>query len=267
MAVARRELGLTGFDLPVVGVAASQPFNVIGKESQTDRVRLVRSAIERGIDLFATSPAYGEAERILAAGVAGSRHRATVMSTIRNPDIPAAYREIDMSLHLFDGRIDLFMVNWLAASDEMLTSLARMRAVGEAAAVGVECQALESFCHIAPRILAEGIDLVSIPATLLLMNEASELLSGIADRQCGIVAYVPDGLSAACGASLDDLKVNAGKHGLQSVADVILKMALSHTSISSVAVPVRRPRELDRLEDIASSPVFNASEMAALRTH
>lgn len=267
MAVARRELGLTGFDLPVVGIAASQPFNVIGKESQTDRARLVRSAFERGIDLFATSPAYGEAERILAAGLAGIRHRAIVMSTIRNPDIPAAYREIDMSLHLFDGRIDLFMVNWLAASDELMTSLARMRAVGEAAAFGVECQALASLRDIAPRILAEGVDLISIPATLLFMNEAIELLAEIAGRQCGIVAYVPDGLSSARGASLDDLKINAGKHGLQSVAEVLLKLALSHTSISSVAVPVRRPRELDRLEDIAASPEFNASEMAALRTH
>ena len=265
MAVERRGLGLTGIELPVAGASASHPFNVIGKESQTDRARLVRRAIERGIDFFTTSPAYGEAERILAAGLTGYRHRATVMTTIRNPDITVAYRQIDMSLHLFDGRVDLFVAEWRAASDDLLTSLARMRGAGEAVAIGIECQTVESLREVSKRVLAEGLDLISLPATLLLHSETSDLIADVAVRQCGVVCYVPDGLDAARGAQLDELKVDAGGHQLTSVADVLIKLAVSDRRITSVSAPVRRVRDLDRIEAIAVSTAFNPSEIAALR--
>lgn len=267
MPIERRSLGLTGIDLPVIGAAASQPFNVFGKESQTDRARLVRRAIDRGIDFFTTSPAFGEAERILAAGLAGYRHRATVMVTIRDPNIATAYRQIDMSLHLFDGRVDLYLVEMRAASDDLLTSLARMRAAGEAVAIGIECQTLGSLREVAPRVLGEGIDTISLPATLLLHSETSDLIAAVVDRQCGVVCCVPDGLEAARGTQLDELKIDAGDHGLSSVADVLVKLAVSDPRIASVSVPVRRLRDLDRIEEIATSPALNASEIAALRAY
>ncbi len=266
MAIDRRALGQTGIDLPSFGIRASKPFDVFGKEAQTSRAHLVRTAIDREIDFFASSPGFGEGERILAAGLIGYRLRATVMSTIRNPELAAAYKEIDVSLHLFDQHIDLLLADWAAASEELLTSFARMRAMGDVEAFGVACQTIDELREASNRIVVDGLDLISIPATLLLSATANRLVSSVVRRECGLIAYIPDGLEAVRGAALDNMKVNPKRHGLESVADVLAKLALSDNRITSVAIPVRRVRDLDRLEAIASARSFNATEMEALRT-
>ena len=266
MAIVRHDLGLTGIELPSFGIRASKPFDVFGKESQTARARLVRTAIDRDIDFFATSPGYGEGERILAAGLIGYRHRATVMSTIRNPELAAAYREIDISLHLFDRHIDILLADRAAASDELLTSFARMRAMGDVTAFGIACQTVDDLREVSTRIVVDGIDLVSIPATILLSNAANQAIMSIVRRRCALIAYVPDGLESIGGESLDNMKVNPKRHGLKSVGDVLAKLALSDQRIASVAIPARRIRDLDRFETIASAPAFTSSEMEALRT-
>ncbi|MEZ4521121.1 MAG: hypothetical protein R3A46_05700 [Thermomicrobiales bacterium] len=266
MDVERRTLGFTGISLPPLGLSASQPFNVIGKESQSSRASLVRAAIDRGIDLFSTSPDFGEAERILAAGLIGYRHRALVMSTIRTEDITVSYRQIDMSLHLFDGRVDLIVAGSQALSDELLTSVSRMRSSGEASAIGIECQSLEALRSIAPIVTAEGIDLLSISSALLLNPETPQLLTKTLPPQCGVVAYVPDGMEGVASPGLDDLKLNVAGHGLRTLGDVLLKLATSDPRIMSVTIPARRIRDLDRFEDIVYSPPLSESEMAALRT-
>lgn len=223
-------------------------------------------ALEGGIDFFASSPDHGEAERILAAGMVGYRHRATVMSTIRNPDIAAAYREIDVSLHYFDGRIDILLADWHVASDELLTSLARTRSMGDALAIGVACQSIDELRAATSRIVVEGFDLICVPATLLIAAAAGPILDEIRLRDCGLLAYIPDGLEAVRGTSLDEMKVNLATHHLESAADVLLKLALSDGRFASVLSPARRTRDLDRLIALAIDPPFSPSEMSALRT-
>lgn len=266
MSFGRRALGMTGIELPVAGIRASKPFDVFGKEAQASRSRLVRTAMDRQIDFFATSPDHGEASHILAAGLIGIRHRATVMTTISNPDTPAAYREIDVALHLFDGRIDILLAEWQAASDALLASLARMRAMGDAIAFGVTCRSISDLRKAAATIIVEGFDVISIPATLLVSSEVHQLLSTINSQQCSILSFIPDGLDEVRGENLDMVKINLARHRLESLQDVLAKFALSDDRISSVLYPARRIRDLDRIERLAASRHFTAAEMDALRT-
>ncbi len=266
MTATRRRLGLTDVELPRYGLRASEPFDVIGKESQASRSHLVRSAISRDIDFLASSPANGEAERILAAGMIGYRHRVTVMSTLCNPDIAATYREVDVSLHYFDSRIDILVADWTIVTDDLLTSLARTRLMGDAVAIGVACQSLSALREAIGRIVIEGFDVISFPATLLSAAATSALLDEVLARNCGLIAYIPDGLENIRGESLDDMKVNLRAHQLESAADVLFKLALSDDRITSVVRPVRRMRDLDHLELLATTPPFSAAEIDALRT-
>ena len=266
MELDRRELGETGIELPRFGVRASKPFDVIGKESQSSRVHLVKTALARDIDLFATSPAHGEAARILAASLIEARYRARVLVTIQESDVAVAYRELDVMLHLFDRRIDILVADWDAASDELLTSLARMRLVGEATATGVSCRTIDSLRDAATRVIVEGFDVVALPATLLLVAAAQGLLGDITSRGCGVIVYIPDGLDAVRGEALENLKINPKSHRLESVRDVLFKLALSDDHVASVVAPVRRMRDLDHLELVAALPPLTRAEMDALHT-
>lgn len=266
MELERRPLGLTGIELPAFGLRAGRSFDVIGKEAQASRSHLLRTALERDIEFFTTSPEHGDAQRILAAGLIGYRHRAIVMQTITNPGTAAAYREIDVALHLFDGRIEVLTATWEAATDDLLTSLVRMRSMGDAVAIGVVCQSVDDFAEASQQIVVEGFDLLAIPATLLISDDVNALLSKINTDQCGLIAFVPDGLDTVRGESLDVMKVNLAGHGLDSLQDVLAKLALSDRRLTSVAIPARRVRDLDRLARIASDPPFTTSEMDALRT-
>jgi aryl-alcohol dehydrogenase-like predicted oxidoreductase len=86
-----RPLGRTGLTVSALslgtvalgvdyGIAAPGEF---GRPAEEDAVRLVRAAIDRGVTLFDTAPAYGDSERIL--GRAASGHPDVVIATKVNP--------------------------------------------------------------------------------------------------------------------------------------------------------------------------------------
>ncbi len=62
------------------GIAAPGDF---GRPAEEDAVRLVRAAIDRGVTLFDTAPAYGDSERILGRAIGG--HPDVIIATKVNP--------------------------------------------------------------------------------------------------------------------------------------------------------------------------------------
>jgi aryl-alcohol dehydrogenase-like predicted oxidoreductase len=94
-----RQLGRTGLTVSALslgtvalgvdyGIAAPGEF---GRPAEEDAIRLVRAAIERGVTLVDTAPAYGDSERIVGRAV--GRDAAVIIATKVNP---AAFGDADV---------------------------------------------------------------------------------------------------------------------------------------------------------------------------
>jgi aryl-alcohol dehydrogenase-like predicted oxidoreductase len=95
-----RPLGRTGLTVSALslgtvalgidyGIAAPGEF---GRPDEAEAIRLVASAIDRGVTLIDTAPAYGDSERIVGRAIAG--RSAVVVATKVNP---AAFGDADLS--------------------------------------------------------------------------------------------------------------------------------------------------------------------------
>jgi aryl-alcohol dehydrogenase-like predicted oxidoreductase len=86
-----RPLGRTGLTVSAVSlgtVALGVDYGIgapgeFGRPGEDDAVRLVQSAIDRGVTLVDTAPAYGDSERIVGRAVGG--HPAVIVATKVNP--------------------------------------------------------------------------------------------------------------------------------------------------------------------------------------
>jgi aryl-alcohol dehydrogenase-like predicted oxidoreductase len=264
--VERRSLGRSGLRLPVIGMLAGKAFDVRGKEAQDARTSLVRKAIESDIDFFATAPDYGEAERILAASLVGSRRRATVLTMISSADCATAQRDIDRSLHYFDGWIDLYLLDWRVASRRKLDTLVRMRAAREARVIGAFCRTLGQ-AELALAAVEDGsLDVLAVSAPLLALPEIDWAIERARGSGAGVLTFLPDVRAEA--STLDGIPVKpelAARFNVSSWRDVLLKLALGDTRITSAIVPIARATELRTTLEVARPPWFGPSERALIR--
>ena len=66
-----RTLGRTGIRVSEISLGTSQTFRVAAKEDETLCFRIVREALEKGINFFDTAPSYWDSERVLGRALEG----------------------------------------------------------------------------------------------------------------------------------------------------------------------------------------------------
>ncbi len=250
-----------------LGIGAGTTFDVFGKEAQASRASLVRRALDRDIDLFATAPSRGEGERVLAAALVDVRHRAFVMVRYDDPDEAAVHRQIDRSLHLFDGWIDILAIDSKLLSATMILGMQRMRDTEEALAIGVACSTSTELQRSVKIALDQDLDVISIPAALLFDGDCDAPLDQLARAGCDIIFRVPDGLEnqAATGAP-GSRALNLARYRINCYRDLLLKVATSDPRARAVTVPIRRASELDTIIGVTSSPCLSRTELLAIRS-
>src|SRR5689334_19415466 len=101
----RRQLGRTGIDVPAIGMGTYRTF-----DTDADRRWLVEEALAAGVDLFDSSPMYGQAEDTLARALDGLRDRALVATKVWTPDADEGRRQADRALALY-GTVDVYQVH------------------------------------------------------------------------------------------------------------------------------------------------------------
>src|ERR1700704_6322641 len=80
--VERRALGRSGLEVPVVGMGTWKTFDVRGAHAEQQARTIVDTALEVGINLFDSSPMYGQAERVLGDALEVTRERALIATKI-----------------------------------------------------------------------------------------------------------------------------------------------------------------------------------------
>jgi aryl-alcohol dehydrogenase-like predicted oxidoreductase len=76
----RRALGTTGIEVSAIGLGCSSLGGVLDRESESQSLRTVRMALDRGINFFDTADAYsmGRSEELLGQAVRGQRDRVVI---------------------------------------------------------------------------------------------------------------------------------------------------------------------------------------------
>ena len=107
-----------------------------GRE-EGSRHEVVRVALEEGANLFDSSPMYGEAERVPGGALRKhGRDRATVATKVWTSNDREAERHIERSLGYFGGRVELYQVYNLVATERRLDTLHCLKEEGKVRAIG-----------------------------------------------------------------------------------------------------------------------------------
>lgn len=191
---------IPGIDLPVSRVAlgcmsivASETYGGIGPDQAIDTVR---AAIDHGITLLDTAPAYGdgESEELVGRAIEGKRGRVILATKASGQTL--ATQEIatdcDASLkRLRTDYIDLYQIHWnryKVPAEETLRAMEKLVADGKVRALGV--------CNYGPIDLAEALGITKLQTNQLAYNMLVraiefEIVDQCVENGIGILCYSP----------------------------------------------------------------------------
>jgi aryl-alcohol dehydrogenase-like predicted oxidoreductase len=189
----RRTLGRSNVDASVIGMGTWRTFDVRGDKVERDRHRLVDAAVSDGIDLFDSSPMYGQAERILGDAVAAKRNEVLIATKVWSADDNVAERQISDALAFFKGRVDLYQVHNLVAWPRRLDMLERLKGEQKVRAIGATHYSPGSFGQLAEIMRTGRIDAIQVPYNPRQREVESEILPLAAALDLGVLVMQPFG--------------------------------------------------------------------------
>ena len=121
-AVPRRPLGRTGAEISIVGFGAGSRFYGSTPDDES-AAELIRSAIDRGIELVETGANYGPdgiAEKRIGLAMKTHRSKAFLETKVDERDYDGAMREMERSLERMNtDRLDLVLHHFLRSTEEV----------------------------------------------------------------------------------------------------------------------------------------------------
>jgi aryl-alcohol dehydrogenase-like predicted oxidoreductase len=242
--VERRVLGISGLDVPVVGVGSWRTFDVRGARAEEDARRRVDEALAVGADLFDSSPMYGRSERVIGSALEGRRDRALVATKIWTSSDAEAKGQAERALSYFGGRIDLYQVHNLVAWRDRLELLERLQRQGTVSALGATHWNAAAFGELEEVMRTGRIQAIQVPYNPIEREVESRILPLAADLGLGVVVMVPfaKGDLMRRPPSAEALAPLAA-FGVRTWAQALLKWILSdprcHTAIPATSRPGR----------------------------
>ena len=188
-----RQLGATGIAVPVVGMGTWSTFDVKGVEPEAGTRLVLDAAFAGGARVFDSSPMYGEAERVLAQGVAGRRASAIVATKVWTPSTDDGRAQITRALRLFGGRVELYQVHNLVNWRAHLATLEAAQAAGHIGAIGGTHYSAAAFVELAEVMRSGRITFVQVPYNPLERDVERTILPLATDLGLGVILMRPFG--------------------------------------------------------------------------
>lgn len=241
-----------------------------------EAIRILRRAVDRGINLIDTAPSYGVSEEIIGKALEGCRETVYIATKVG-----AAARGIITSLESSLGRlrrdcIDLVQIHNPTADDlsrgEALEVLDGARRRGKLRAVGASVYGVEAAREA---MALPGIDAIQVAYNLLDQRMAREVIPAAARRGVAVVvrsALLKGVLSeryrelpASLGALRE--KADAARAWAAGIDETLpsaaLRFCFSAKGVASVLLGVRKIAELEAGIDAALAPPLAAAEQAS----
>ncbi len=251
---------IAGEALPVVGMGTWQTLDVRGG-AEAGAHGVVQAGLDAGVRVYDSSPMYGEAERVLAAGLDGRRDEAYVATKIWTPDAEEGRRQAERALAWYGGRVDLYQVHNLVNTSAQLALLERLRDEGRVRHIGATHYSAGAFGELA-RVMRSGrLDAIQIPYNPHEREVEAEILPLAADLGLGVLVMRPLGGGGLArrqppAEALRDL-------GVRTWAQALLKWVLSDPRCT-VAIPATSRPERVAENAAAGSPPWLDAEQRAL---
>jgi aryl-alcohol dehydrogenase-like predicted oxidoreductase len=175
-----------------------------GGTDDDESVRTIHAALDLGVNLIDTAPAYGNghSEQVVGRAIAerGARDRVVLATKVglkphgsalyRNSTRARLFEEIEESLQrLRTDYIDLYQVHWpdpRTPVEETAQALLDLQRAGKIRAIGVSnysIEAMERFLQVAPLASAQP------PLNLFERQALEEIIPWCKDHQIGILTY------------------------------------------------------------------------------
>ena len=225
-------------------------------DTRADRRWLVEEALAAGIDLFDSSPMYGQAEDTLARALDGLRDRALVATKVWTPDAAEARRQAQHALSLY-GTLDVYQVHNLVNVPAQLGLLERLKSEGRVRAVGATHYREEAFGDLADLMRTGRLDMVQIPYNPLRREAERTLLPLAEELGLGVLVMSPlRGGILDFGPTPDQLR----ELGVETWAQAILKWIASDARVSTVLTATQRPGRAAENARGGEPPMFTAEQ-------
>lgn len=193
--VEERPLGATDLSVPVVGMGTWKTFDVHGAERNARR-RMVANALDHGMRLYDTSPMYGAAEELLADVLRNRRDEAIVATKVWAGSPEEGARQIERSIHLFGGEVEIFQVHNLRLWKEHLPMLEKRKRDDEVRAVGVTHYNHAQFDELEEIMRSGRVDMVQVPYNVADRAVERKILPLAARAGVGVLVMEPLGTGA-----------------------------------------------------------------------
>jgi aryl-alcohol dehydrogenase-like predicted oxidoreductase len=232
VAMARRRLGRSGLEVPVIGMGTWQTFH-----ANNDRRHIVEEAIAAGITLFDSSPMYGRAEDTLARALGPRRSDVMVATKVWAQDPKDGRAQADHALRLF-GRVEIYQVHNLVNWPAYLPLLETLKARRRIDAIGATHYVASAFDDLCAVMRTGRVDLVQVPYNPARREIERTVLPLAAELGLGVLVHSPlrDGVLAhpPPPSRLESL-------GVDTWAQAVLKWSASDERVSSVLTATRTP--------------------------
>jgi aryl-alcohol dehydrogenase-like predicted oxidoreductase len=147
-----------GVEVPCVGMGTWQTF-----DTGQSRQPVVDKALAAGTRLFDSSPMYGRAEAVLGEALAAHRDEAFVATKIWTSSAAEGREQAERALAWFGGRVDLYQVHNLVATDAQLRLMEELRDQGKVRLIGATHYSPSAFGDLEALMRTGRIDAIQIP--------------------------------------------------------------------------------------------------------
>jgi diketogulonate reductase-like aldo/keto reductase len=209
-----------GVQVPCIGMGTWQTF-----DTSDGRGDIVTEALDAGIRLFDSSPMYGEAEEVLAAALGERREEAFIATKVWTQSPDEGRRQAERALGWYGGRVDLYQVHNLVATDSQLRLLEELREQGKVRLIGATHYSSSAFGALADLMRSGRIDAIQVPYNPRERDVERELLPLAEELGIGVLVMRPfaEGALTRRPPGVCDL----GPLGVETWAQALLKWVLS----------------------------------------
>jgi diketogulonate reductase-like aldo/keto reductase len=248
--------------VPVVGLGTWQTLDVSGAEAEAKAHQVVQSALDAGASFFDSSPMYGRSETVLAAGLGYRRPEAFVATKVWTADDRAADEQINYALSLY-GRVNLYQVHNLVATDRRLMLLERLRDEGRVGHIGATHYSPTAFDELESVMRSGRITAIQVPYNPRQVEVEKRILPLASELGLGVVVMRPFGEGALIRKPpAPEQLASLADFGVRTWPQALLKWVLSDTRCT-VAIPATsRPGRVLENAAAGEGPWFGPAERA-----
>ncbi len=258
-----RPLGKSGVQVPVVGMGTWRTFDVRGAAAEVSRRTLVSAALTAGMQLFDSSPMYGESERVLGLALAERRADAFVATKVWTHSVDEGHAQIAAALAFYGGRVDLYQVHNLVAWRGQLPLLEAARAAGYVGLIGATHYDQAAFPELADVMQTGRLDAIQVPYNAADTEVSRVILPLAASLGLGVLVMRPLGGGELTAhpppvAELAPLR----QFGVETWGQALLKWVLSDPRVTAVIPATSRLNRVGENAAAGAPPWFDADARA-----